>query len=120
MKQNYETIDAKQLWSRMDREKPDNQDRRKGYALVNVLEPDSYREEHIPGSINIPAAEVEKFEDHFAKDKEIIVYCASQSCDASSKTASELSQRGFENVVDFEAGMRGWTSSGGPVDTGAA
>ncbi|MGQ0593864.1 MAG: rhodanese-like domain-containing protein [Gammaproteobacteria bacterium] len=40
---------------------------------------------HIPGSINMPHDTEHLFERRFAKDKEIIVYCASPDCPRGSR-----------------------------------
>ena len=110
------TIDGEQLKRRYDLEKPDNQDRRNGYALVNVLSREAFEAEHIPGSINIPRGREEQFEQRFDKAKEIVVYCASFECDASAAVASRLAERGFTTVRDYEGGMGDWKVSGNPVE----
>jgi rhodanese-related sulfurtransferase len=95
---------------------PDNASEQDGYALVNVLAPDVFMKEHIPDSINIPAKELDRFEKKFSRDKEIVVYCASQQCDASPKAARELMERGFSNVYDYEGGMKSWKQAGNAIE----
>lgn len=109
-------ITRQQLEHLIQRQNPENEDNTEGYALVNVLSPESFEEEHIPGSINIPQGEEEKFEQRFAKDKEIIVYCASESCDASPKAAEELRDRGFSKIYDYADGMKDWKEADNPVE----
>ena len=111
----YETMTRQQMEQRLEREKPDNEDRKSGYALVNVLDPDVFEQEHIPNSINIPKKRIDEFEQRFDKSKEIIVYCASPECTASPDTARELADRGFVNVFDYEKGMSDWKDAGDPV-----
>ena len=84
------------------------------FVLVNALDEKSFEKRHIPGSINVPNSEVrkkapKKLED---KDKETIVYCASRSCDASTKAAEKLEDMGYTNVVEFDAGIAGWEEEG--------
>ena len=110
------TIDGEELKRRYDLEKPDNEDRHEGYALVNVLDSGSFEREHIPHSINIPKGHEEEFERRFGKDKEIVVYCASFECDASPTVASWLAEKGFTAVRDYEGGMGDWKVSGNPVE----
>jgi rhodanese-related sulfurtransferase len=81
-------------------------------ALVNVLSPEAFAKEHIPDSINIPQSEIDRFEEKFARDKEIIVYCASKECDASPKTANVLQEHGFTKVYDYAEGLKGWKNAG--------
>jgi hypothetical protein len=70
--------------------KPNNEDRSKGFALVNVLAPKDFEREHIPGSIDIPVRSEGGFEQRFDKNKEIIVCCAPPSRDASDRSAKRL------------------------------
>ncbi|MDY6765802.1 MAG: rhodanese-like domain-containing protein [Candidatus Nanohaloarchaea archaeon] len=88
------------------KEKMDSGD---GFALVNVLSEDQFEQEHIPGSINIPLDEVEEeFPRQFDRDDDIVVYCASESCQASPKAAEKLESMGFTNVADYEGGLADW------------
>lgn len=116
---DYATIERDQLERKLEMSHPDNEDARKGFALVNVLPRESFEREHIPGSISIPKGEEDAFEGRFDKGKEIIVYCASPSCPASPEMAEELSRRGFERVVDYEAGLSDWKDAGNQVASGA-
>ena len=106
-----------QQW--MSRDRPDNESADRGYALVNVLDENSFEAEHIPASINIPLKDIEDFERRFSKDKEIIVYCESPDSDAAAEAARKLAARGFTNVMDYAGGMRDWKNAGGEVITGA-
>jgi rhodanese-related sulfurtransferase len=116
---SYGTVSTEELEGRLKTQHPDNRDPREGFALVNVLGADSYEKEHIAGSINIPAEEIDEFERRFEKDKEIVVYCASADCSASPKAAAELTERGFENVLDYEGGMSAWKDADHDVTSGA-
>lgn len=86
------------------------------FLLVNTLDPEHYPKTKIPGSINIPqedddfAAQVEK--QAGSKDKEIVVYCASESCNSSPKGAEKLEKAGFTNVSDYEGGAEAWQKAG--------
>jgi len=112
---SYERIDEKELAQKLERTAPNNEHRREGYALVNVLERAQFDRARIPGSTNIPHGEEDAFEKRFDKDKEIVVYCASEQCKASEEAARELARRGFRRVLDYEAGLRGWQEAGHPL-----
>lgn len=116
---DFDTITREDLAQRMSRQKPDNQARLGGYALVNVLKPEAFAKERLPGSINIPQGREQDFEARFDKDKEIIVYCASFDCQASPSVARELAQRGFTAVQDYEGGIEDWKADGKPIETEA-
>lgn len=114
-KQKFSTINRDDLQKRLATEKPNNQDRERGFALVNVLAQEDFQQAHIPGSINIPQGNEGVFEQRFAKDKEIIIYCASPQCHASDKAAEELVRRGFQRVYDYAGGLSDWKQGGYPV-----
>jgi len=79
-------------------------------VVINTLGKDSFLAKHIPGSINIPAGEVEDRAKQVIPDtdQEIIVYCASPDCPASPQAAETLKEMGYSNVYDFEDGIAGW------------
>lgn len=105
-------ISLEELKTRLDVESPMNEDRNKGFALVNVLSPEEFQKEHIDHSINIPKTKVDEFERRFDKAKELIVYCGSSDCSASGKVAEELMKKGFRNVKKFKGGMQEWHEDG--------
>ena len=89
------------------------------FALVDVLNADSFNKAHIKGSINIPVhTETEaEFLDNVAaqipdKNKKIIVYCASFECQASPEAARKLEAAGYTNVLDYEGGLKDWSDAG--------
>jgi rhodanese-related sulfurtransferase len=110
------TIDGHAIEQRLTGEPPNNHDRHHGYALVNVLPPSAFEAEHIPNSINIPRGREAELEARFDKDKEIILYCASEECDASPAVARDLVRRGFTAVRDYEAGLRDWKERGRAIE----
>ncbi|MFB6291811.1 MAG: rhodanese-like domain-containing protein, partial [Candidatus Nanohaloarchaea archaeon] len=90
------------------------------FVFIDVLGEDSYQDEHIPGSINIPLDQLaHEVLDRFDKDEEMVVYCGSESCGASPKAAEKLEKLGFEDVKDFEIGLKGWKEAGNEVESGA-
>jgi len=105
---DFDTIAREDLEQRMSSQMPDNEDRKGGYALVNVLDAEAFAHEHLPGSINIPQGQEEQFESRFDKDKEIIVYGASFDSPASSGVARGLAYRGFTAVRNYAGGFKDW------------
>lgn len=104
----YGTIEAKEL-----KEKISSGD---DFVLVDVLGEDSYNARHLPGAINIPV-NADDFDKKIKKavpdtTKEVILYCASETCQASSAAARKLVQLGYSNVKDFESGLAGWQEAG--------
>lgn len=115
-KKRYSPLTQAELVNKINDTPPNNKDREEGYALVNVLPYNEYAKEHIPNSINIPVDEINKFEEHFSKEKEVIVYCSSYNCDAAEKAAEALTERGFLRVYDFEEGVAGWKRGGNSIN----
>lgn len=104
-----ETLTADQVYGRLKSERDD--------VLVNTLDADSFRDKHIPGSINIPTGQIEEHAEAVLPDKEqvVMVYCASPDCDASPKAAQKLKELGYDNVYDFEDGLTGWLDQEYPL-----
>jgi len=89
--------------------------------IINVLPEDVYAQEHIPRSTNIPLGKddfVAQVESVVAsKEDPVVVYCASDTCDASPKAARQLEGAGFTNVLDYEGGTAAWKEQGLPVES---
>lgn len=114
------TIDRAELEAKLRDEKPNNHDPERGWALVNVLDEETFADQHIPDSINIPGDSLDRFEKRFAKSKEIVVYCASPDCEASPRAAQALAERGFTDVAHYPGGMERWRAADNRVAEGAA
>ena len=89
-----------------------NEAQHEDFVLINVLPRDTFNEQHIRTSINIPVDDdnftelVEKVAG--GKERKIVVYCASFECTASPKAAEKLEQAGFTQVYDYEGGTKDW------------
>jgi rhodanese-related sulfurtransferase len=88
-------------------------------AVVEVLGPESYREYHLPGAINVPVGE--QFEENIQqavpdKHRPVIVYCLDKECQASVKAAQKMDALGYENVYDYEDGKTDWKEAGLAVE----
>lgn len=83
------------------------------FKLVEVLAEDEFKSGHILGAINLPLDKLETLaKEHLKKTDTIVVYCASYSCQASTKAARKLLDMGYEKTLDFKAGKRGWVHAG--------
>ncbi|MEW6536619.1 MAG: rhodanese-like domain-containing protein [Candidatus Auribacterota bacterium] len=76
------------------------------YKLLDVLSEESYGQGHIKNSISFPVSDIngETAKQKLNKDDNIIVYCASQYCSASTRAAKKLSELGYK-VLDFKGGL---------------
>lgn len=88
-----------------------------GSLLIDVREPDEYRQGHIAGSINIPRGMLEfKISNEPALQnlsRAITVYCKTSGRAALSVVA--MQNMGFENVMSLAGGFDSWVADGHPV-----
>jgi len=111
--QMQKTISTEELKKRIDAGADD-------FVLVDTLKPQSYEARHLPKAINIP--EDAEFAQKYAatgapKDKEVIVYCSSETCGAHKRAADALEAAGYTNVVRFSGGLAGWQNAGFAFET---
>ena len=85
--------------------------------IVNVLGKHSFDRVHIRNSISIPLNILEDggWRD-LPKEKLIITYCHSESCNASKRAASILKENGFPKVAAYEGGISEWSENRLPSD----
>lgn len=107
------TIEAKQL--------KDTLDTNTGVTVINTLSEEAFNAKHIPKSMNVPQDEpdfVQRVEKASGKADPVVVYCASATCDSSTKAGKKLEEAGFTNVYDFEGGIDEWEKSQLPLESG--
>jgi rhodanese-related sulfurtransferase len=91
------------------------------FSLVDVLSEEDFEKGHIPSAMNVPLDD--QFEQHARtalpdQDELIVVYCASNSCQASPKAAQRLEQLGYTQVIDYSDGKADWKEAGLRLDSG--
>jgi rhodanese-related sulfurtransferase len=90
-----------------------------GAQVWNVLTPDYFSGEMIPGSRHVP---LDRLEQHLVqarvpKSARIIVYCSgAPSCLQSNVSAQKLTELGYVDVADYEGGLTAWKAAGRPVE----
>lgn len=78
----------------------------KDIVLLDVREPDEYRERHIKGSINLPLGQIGRAESVVKnKDATIFVYCLSGG--RASSACRELDGMGYTHVSNL-GGIMSW------------
>jgi rhodanese-related sulfurtransferase len=84
------------------------------FKLINVLSKESFEAQHIPKSINVPGNELEERAPKELPDKneQIIIYCSSETCQASVNAGKKLEEIGYTNVAHFKEGLAGWLDAG--------
>lgn len=73
-------------------------------VLVDYRRADAFAEGHIDGAINIELDTIQDNLDKLPKDKEILIYCNTGT--KSAEAAKELSDLGYENVVNSIEGVK--------------
>ena len=76
-------------------------------VVLDTRTPDAFQEEHIPGAINIPEAELDKRMKELPKNKDIVTYCWNITCHLATRVALKLAQKGYK-VHELAGGIEGW------------
>jgi phage shock protein E len=84
--------------------------------VIDVRQPEEYREGHIAGSKLIPLGELNKRMNELPKDKEIICVCASGS---RSQSATKLLIGAGFDAFNMDGGMYMWQRAKLPVKKGS-
>ncbi len=84
--------------------------------VIEVLSPEYFQKQHLPGAINIPYNS-DNFDQQIKeavpdKEQPVVVYCANKECQASPKAAHKLDELGYSNVYDYEEGKADWEEAG--------
>jgi rhodanese-related sulfurtransferase len=87
----------------------------KDYTLVDVRSAEEFKKAHIPTALNIPLKELTNKLSSLPKDKTIVTYCGSITCQLAPTAALELAQKGFK-VMDLHGGIKEWQGYGFPVE----
>ena len=89
-------------------------------VVIDARSREAYEVEHIPGAINIPHREMTQATTaHLDHRALIITYCDGIGCNASTKGALAMTQRGFR-VKELMGGLDWWKRDGYPVSSGSS
>lgn len=88
----------------------------RGGVVVDVREPDEYREGHIPGAQSIPLSLVPETVDAFRKAVPVYVVCMSGG--RSMRACEYLHDAGVTNVVNVAGGTMGFAALGNALTPG--
>jgi rhodanese-related sulfurtransferase len=86
-------------------------------VLVEALPVGYFQKGHLPGARNLPHDQVRALAPSLLdeKDAEIVVYCASDTCQNSHIAAGVLASMGYRNVSVFPGGKKEWEEAGLPL-----
>lgn len=110
----HKTISTEELKKKLDAGEAN-------FVLVDVLSKEKYAARHVPGAKNIPEtpdfAKTLEAVLQVPKDTQIAVYCTSNTCQASVRTADALEKAGYTNVLHYKDGIAGWQEAGLPLES---
>jgi rhodanese-related sulfurtransferase len=91
-------------------------------VLLEALPEKYYRDWHLPGARHFPHDQARALAPIVAPDQasEVVVYCASSTCQNSHIAARVLQQLGYANVAVYAGGKEDWSEAGMPVAKDAA
>ncbi len=86
-------------------------------AVIDVREPDEYRQGHVPGAINIPRGLLEfklsGSPELAGRDLPLVLYCKSSG--RAALAACSLQEMGYLSVTSIAGGFDAWLEAGKPV-----
>jgi len=104
-------IDVAELFERLHGSAPP--------LVAEILGPQYFASGHLPGALNLP---LEGFAERAlqalpSKAQEVVVYCASATCQNSDIAARKLLSLGYQDVRVFRGGKAAWRDAGHPLAT---
>jgi rhodanese-related sulfurtransferase len=85
-------------------------------VVLDTRTADAFAEEHIPGAVNIPEAELDKRLKELPKNKDIVTYCWNITCHLATRVALKLAQKGYK-VHELAGGIGTWKEQGNKVES---
>ena len=83
-----------------------------GFVLLDVRNPEHYREGHVPGAVSLPYGRlIARNLAEYAAETLFVVYCAGPHCNGADKAAFRLAGLG-RPVKKMIGGMTGWKDEG--------
>jgi len=78
----------------------------KSCLFVDIRDPGSYQQAHIPGAIHLNDGNVQEFLQNTAKDRNVVVYCYHGN--SSMGATGYFLENGFTNVASMMGGFEAW------------
>ncbi len=91
-------------------------------VVIDALPESNYRQQHLPGAVNLVADDVAERADQLLPDRAaaIVTYCSNAACRNSTEVGVKLRQLGYRNVRKYAEGIQDWVEAGLPTESGAA
>ena len=85
-------------------------------TVLDVRPEEEYAAGHVPGAVNIPLKDLEKWIKKLDKNQEIVAYCRGPHCVLAFDAVARLREKGL-NARRLEDGYPEWKTAGLPVET---
>lgn len=94
--------------------------RNSNLVLVEALPAKYFEDWHLPRATHLPHDQVRELAPARLPDKtaEIVVYCASETCQNSHIAARQLASLGYSRVFVYAGGKSDWSDAGLPIERG--
>jgi rhodanese-related sulfurtransferase len=88
-------------------------------TVVDALPAAYYERMHLPGAINLVAADVDARARELLPDRSapVVTYCSGATCPNSQVVATRLQALGYTNVRKYRDGIQDWVEGGLPTET---
>ena len=86
--------------------------------FVDIRDPDSFGQEHIPGAIHLHDGNLEEFVRTTDKSRAVIIYCYHGN--NSMGGAAYLRDQGFKTVRSLQGGFEKWREQNSPDQPGSS
>jgi rhodanese-related sulfurtransferase len=89
------------------------------FTLLEALPERYYRKAHLPGAHLMPHDRVAELAPELipSRSQDIVVYCASDTCQSSHIAAAELTRLGYGSVRVYVGGKSDWQAHGLPTES---
>lgn len=78
----------------------------KTYLFVDIRDPASYRQAHVPGAVHLHDGNVQEFLKETDKNSSVVVYCYHGN--SSLGATAFLIENGFKDVASMSGGFEAW------------
>ena len=89
-------------------------------TAVDALPESYYAQQHLPGALNLVAADVPARAAEVLPDRDatIVTYCSNTACGNSGHVATALQKLGYTDVRKYAEGIHDWVEAGLPTESG--
>lgn len=90
---------------------------KKQVILVDVRDPQSFAEGHMPGALNVPFDHIPKYVDDWKKDSRVLItYCACTNETTAARAVVDMNAFGITNAKALLGGWNEWVKRGEKIE----